>query len=307
MGERGMRAWLEDCDHRRYANPRAVLEELAAKMNEVPEELGPLWFGVAGSCQRLLFRYQRARECFEEGMALANARLDHSAAGDLHQRIFTLWWATPNYEKAFAETGFAMARYADAHDEIGMAKVLVDRGLVLGNMGKWKWSDQCLLQALRVLPQKVAASRAAALLGRSRNLMVEGKGNAALITAMEAEETARDPLNQAKGKWQTGKILVELGRYPEGAARIEQAAEALMDLAPNNGVLATLDLAGIYLAAGDSESAYRMARNLGAILPAIERGAARLAAVELVNLGWAGRGLSLTVLQNARERLRRLY
>ena len=299
--------WLEGCDRRRYQDPRGVLAELEERIDDVPQPLMPLWCGVAGSCYRLLYELEKALDLLETGLAAADKHLDHSAAGNIHQRIFTVLWATPDYEKALDETRFAMTRYADVGNQTGIGKVLVDRGLVLGELQELKWSNSCSWRALEILPEEERPNRAAAYHQISRNILAgEGDGEEALRLSLVAESLAEDPENLAKGTWQTGRVMLHLGD-PDGIKRIEAAAEALLELSPASGAMAVLDLAGQYLVLGDAASAHRAARSLRAILPCIGGKAAKLAAIELVNIGLAGKGLSRAVLGAARERMHRFY
>jgi tetratricopeptide (TPR) repeat protein len=254
-----------------------------------------------------LFRYDEAHDVLREGLDTADEALDHAAAGDIHQRIFTVWWVTPNYFRALNETHLAMTRYVEAGCEVGIGKVLVDRGNAFLTLDKREWSDECFHTALGRLPESVGSHRAAAWQGLGINRVARGDHKGALQMLREAEQIPLDPMNRSKVKWLSGQVLAQAGRFPLAIERLEEAAEALLQLAPNNGALCVIDLAATYLKAGDQPSSHRAVRMLQEILPSIERKAALMAAAELVNLGLAGKGLTLALLKKAKGRGSRFY
>ena len=302
----GSEGWLLEKDTLRYFDPSATHSDLmrAAEEGRISLDLLPLWCGVTGSCLRLMLRYDDAMETLNEGLECALESDDLAMAGDLHQRLSMVWWATMHFDEALQENCRALAMHAEAANPIGMGRSLVDRGIVLGSQGLFQRSTDCFARGLEELPGSELRHKATALHGIGHNLLEQGHRTEAKAYLEEAEELPLDPLNQAKLIWVTGKALCDKGSYESGLLRLHRATETLCDLAPNCGIIANIDLVAAYLQKGDGVMAHQLAAEMLKVIPAIKnRRAVEVATMELVNLGLAGKGLTLSILEAKKKKV----
>ena len=303
-----IRRWLEECDRQRYLDPRGVLVNLEERIDDIPQSLMPLWCGVAGSCYRLVYDYKSAQEILGIGLKAANRTLDHSSAGDIHQRLFTLNLSRADYKKGLEETSRAIVRYLEGAEPIGVAKSFVDRGSAFAMLGESARAATFFEMALAELPESVPRSRAAAFQGAAYILAREGKLQAALTMIRESEAIPTNPFTEAKTQWLNATILSSGGKHEEALDKLFECSDLLLEIAPNSGVLAKVDLVVALLKAGKPVEAHQTAAALTRFISVFTHKNASMALVELANLGLAGQGLTLAILRSARERVsRHLY
>jgi len=304
VGERG-KVWLEELDELRYTAAPAVIASIDEHLEEIDPDEIPFSLGVLGSAQRMNFDYTRAEGHIKQGLKFADEVLDHLTAGGLHQRLSMVWSDCGDYAGAYSQNCFAIARHQECENSVGVARTMVDRGIIQGHRGCYQWSTSAFHKALERLPESETKNRATALHGLAHNSIAQGDRSVAIRFALKAERIPVDPLNSAKLTWSAGAILATAGQYLDAFPRLRKARQTLEALAPVDAALVTIDICEVFLLSGQPAEAYKEAKKMLAFLEPLRARTvlAEGAAYELAAIGVRGKGLTFAALATARTRI----
>jgi tetratricopeptide (TPR) repeat protein len=293
-----MRGRLSELDRERYSDPEAVEAELLDRAKEMPAEDLPFWCGVMGSTLRLQGRLEEASEILAEGLRLADLRLDHVAAGDLHQRRSVVLQFQVDLDGAFSENCKALARHIDADNEQGQARSLVDRGTILGAMGKMEWALDCFERSLAMLAPEEIRNRYSAHIAIARIKLEQENTCEATYHLNAAAQLEPDPYHLGKLMWAAGKVSAN-------EVLLRRSVELLEQASPIDSLFASIDLVRHLLAVGQPRKAHLEAASLSRLIGRLKHDrAAQVAAAEIANLSLRGE-LTLAALGKVSARVSR--
>jgi tetratricopeptide (TPR) repeat protein len=301
VGRKEARAWLEEADERRYDDPEGVYAELLARP-DVPDGDLPLWFGVAGSCLRLMDQLEDAEATLRAALGLP--WLTNCQAGDLYQRLSLVFWNAGSYEKAMTENAQAVALFVEVDCQIGLGRSLVDRGLFHYEAEATDRAKWVLQRAIDILPRQEKKHLAAANHGLALCAIRAQNPTEALAYADEARRFQLDDLNRGKLEWLLGVTFSKLGKRRQANEMFISATETLARISPINAALCTIDHCEVLLAWGRGRAAHRVASGMAMFVGALRNTRqAQAATIELARIGLRGKGLTRALLAEYRARV----
>ncbi|MCP4249048.1 MAG: tetratricopeptide repeat protein, partial [bacterium] len=209
---------------------------------------------------------------------------------------------------ALALTDLAIVRHATGCHHRGIARSLVDRGMWLYYLGEPRQAIEAQQAALEQLPEDEQRNRFSAL--QNLGLCYQGLGETR--QAWRCANLAVE-LVDGLGDWLRGKLLWLMAFLRLDEGEDQQAEELLREVIvlfkpihPIESAVATTDLARLQLHNRRPADAYETARNAVYLSGALKKNRIAAAAIEdLCRYGYAGRGLTVEVIDGIARTIRK--
>jgi tetratricopeptide (TPR) repeat protein len=296
-------AYLDHLDSLRYQRPREarrLVETLATHLlpalaaGEARRVLDCRALGILGSCQRLLGESLAAAWTLRKSLALARRYRLWEVTAELLQRSAYVLSDHGQYRRALMLLREALEIHFDHQSAFGIAKTLVDRGILSGYIGADRDAIKLLARALRELPQRGSGKA----LERNREAIYHhlvlahtalGELNVADRWLREATQTL-GPGDRVRARlgWQRGKLL--LARRAPDVAEVElrSALDIFDQHRDPDAQQVTFDLLRVLVASGRTREAGRLASDRAGLVFKDPQGATA-ALQELTGGGREGR------------------
>ena len=313
------RAYVEYLDAFRYDDPRdaaldakAVAVKLVPRLGEPQAErlaLQARAIGVYGSAQRQRGRYATAARAVRVALELARRYELEEETARLLQRGAYVLSDHGRHEAAMGLLDEALLIYFDLDLQLGLGRVLVDRGFVYYHQADYESALNCLSRGIAVVERDVM-SLPRTLLAAYQILGLVHKELGELDQAEDAlaraAETVQEPgeVNRAKLAWLRGDLACERNAYADAEERFCQAREILEQCKSPDAALVSLDLTKTLLAQGKGDEAIELAVEMVNYLSAFPRNKVLRAAVPaFAQAAVAGR-LSLARVEDLQAKFR---
>ena len=257
---------LEEIDSLRYENPFAAQMKLAAILDSLPGEQMPYALNVAASCYRMIQEFGKSALCANTAGLLAAKFKNRLAQGDHFQRWVYLLSDVSMKPLALKRNGDSREKFLEASAVGKVAETVVDRAYCLEQLGRIQDALDCYLAAgeldehlsfrNRVTWRQAAAGRLTQLhkIRDARSFLAEALD---LVNELDPSSLLRNQV-----LWQRGLIEASAQRVDTAERLMVEVATQLSKSHPADSLLALLDLAAIFLGAGQNT---RCSRLLGSV------------------------------------------
>ena len=314
------RAYLEHLDTLRYENA-AQAAKLAEKVatHLVPALPGPrrergalqcAAIGIFASARRMKGRFATAARAFRMGLELARRTGNRAETAALLQRSSYLLKDFGHFERALDYLREALEIYVDLDCEAGLARTLIDRGMMLYYLGKYQTAVGVLEQALRRLDAgqiRDPRNRFAAYQCLAYAHVQLGDLEGAESQLAKATDVAGSDRGVYWGKlrWLQGSLALKRGAYRRAERLLRSASQALATQENSaQEALVSIDLVEALLAQGRLDEACELAAGMARFLGSLRNNRlAEMATFQLVRAGLDGT-LSRRLLNSMRAQQR---
>ncbi len=311
------RAYLEHLDSLRYDNAvqaAKLVEKVATHLiPKLPGErderlaLQCLALGIFGSARRRKGRLADAARAFRLALELSRRAHLRAETAALLQRASYLLKDVGHFERSLSYLREALEIYVDLGSETGIAKTLVDRGMMLCYLGEYDTAVAVLEQALRRLDGS----------GQTRNLFAVHQFLAYAHEQLGDLDAAERQLETAttfgglehgffwsKLRWLQGTLALKRGAYRRSEELLRSAWQVLSDQEhPAQAALLSVDLVEALLAQERLEEACALATSMARLLESMRNNhLAKKAVYQLVRSGLDGK-LTRQLLGKVRSQL----
>ncbi len=311
------RAYLDHLDSLRYDNAAQaakLVEKVATRL--IPELPGPrserlallcLAFGIFGSARRRKGRFTGAARAFRLALELSRRTRMRAETAALLQRASYLLKDVGHSERSLTYLREALEIYVDIGSETGIAKTLVDRGMMLCYLGEYDTAVEVLGQALRRLDGS----------SLTKNLFAAYQYLAYAHEQLGDLDAAERQLEKAtsfgglehgffwsKLRWLQGTLALKRGAYQRSEELLRSAWQVLSAQEhPLQEALVSIDLVEAMLAQGRVDEACEWATRMARLLECFRKNRlAEMAVFHLVRAGLDGK-LSRQLLGDVRSQL----
>ncbi len=313
-------AYLEHLESLRYDNPsRAAKLAMTVAVALIPTLPGPqtarlsmlcLTLGIFGSARRLEGRFASAAAAFQLALELARRHRLQADLASLLQRASYLLRDHGRFEPALLVLREALELYLDVGDREGVAKVLVDRGMMLCYLGDFEAAECVLGRALDHLAGSEAVDArnhfaAYQYLAYSREQQGDLAGAERWLEEAIRVKGLERGFYWGKLRWQQGTLAFRRGDYPRSEALLRAARAVFEKEEPGQQVLLAVDLLEALVAQGKTEEAGQLAKGMASLLARFRNNRLMEAAVTRIVSSALTDELSLDLLAEVRRELRR--
>ncbi len=295
---------LKTLDRMRYQEPQRVLDHAAGLIEFCPRELLPKFLGVSGSAWRLLVNLDKAEHSIQSGIRMAQLLGDEKAVGELLQRLCYVFIERSQWKRALVVSEQATMRFIRCEERVSVGKSLVDQGILLRLLGRFREAIAVQKMALELLPPEETHNRTASLVNVGINLRGLRRPKEALVFASRAEQEAIDlpQVEQDRVKWLRGNLCADFGSLDEASRLLAEVVESLAKVHLGEMALAACDLARIQLLRKETNAAFRTVGALTLLLEPMRKNQVISEAVaDLLRNG--EKGLTPALVQGVRSRI----
>ncbi len=317
------RAYLEHLDSLRYDNAvqaAKLVEKVATRL--IPELPGPpgdrlallcLALGIYGSSRRHKGRFAEAARSFRLALELSRRAGLRGETAALLQRASYLLKDAGQSERSLSYLREALEIYVDLGSETGIAKTLVDRGMMLCYLGEYETAVSVLEQALR----RLSGSGGGGDSGLTKNLFAAYQFQAYAYEQLGDLDTAEAQLEKAtafgglehgfywaKLRWLQGTLALKRGAYRRSEELLRSASQVISTQEnPMQEALVSIDLVESLLAQEKIDEACALATNRARLLERFrDNRLVEMAIVQFVRAGLEG-NLTRQLLSEVRAQL----
>ncbi len=311
------RAYLEHLDSLRYDNAAQAIklvEKVATHL--IPALPGPAGdrlalqcyaLGIFGSARRQTGRFAEAARTFRTALELSRRARLRAETAALLQRASYLLKDFGHFERSLTYLREALEIHVDLDSNEGIAKTLVDRGMMLGAIGDYETSVRVLEQALRRLEGS----------GLTRNVFAAYQFLAYAYEQLGELDAAEHQLAKAttvaglergfywgKLQWMQGTLALKRGAYRRSEELLRSARRAAsIQEHPAQEALISVDLTEALLAQGRLDEASELATGMARLLESFHNNRlAKIAIFQLVRTSLDGK-LTRRALEEVRSQL----
>ncbi len=274
------RAYLEHLDALRYEDPQeaAKLAETAAA-DLIPHLRAPraeqltllcLAIGVFASAHRYIGKVPVATRAVRVALELARRYGLDLATADLLERGAYVLGSHGQYKRALVLLREAQEIYSDRGLPACCGRILVGRGIMLGQSGRHDFAAAVFKQALAALPEQEALARwrSAAYHGIAISYRQLGELQSAVdwLEQAIASSGSMGVINRAKLVWLQGSIHFDSRSYRQAQQAFCRTRQMLGDKDPFESALVCLDEARALLAQGDVADVQQLAKEMATML-----------------------------------------
>lgn len=305
------RAYLEHLDSMRYDNAMQaakLVEKVATHL--IPALPGPnrerialqcRALGIFASAWRLKGRFATAAQAFRMALELSRRARCRAETADLLQRASYLLKDHGHFERSLSYLREALEIYVDLDCDSGIARTLVDRGMMFYYLGEYETTVDVLKQALRRLG--ASQNRETSSAGDQRNLFTAYQCLAYAYEQLGELEEAEDQLAKAtttagldhgiywgKLRWLQGSLALARGDYRRSEELLRSASQVLSTQEnPAQEALVAIDLVEALLAQERLDEACQLAASMARLLGSLHNNRlAKMATLQLVRAGLDG-------------------
>ncbi len=292
----------------RRNSPREVIQQITACLDQADGEQLPRLLSTAGSAWRHLIQLDKAQHALNSALQMAEDLDMPALTGDLLQRLGYVVADAGEHATAWRLARRATDTYTLVADLEGIGKSFVDQGIWLFYLDRTDEAIAAHQAALRYLPPSAEENRCAALqaLGLCHRRRGELEEAANYADQARLLEGSLDPFGRARLIWLQGQIAADQERYAEAEESLSEAARSLMKLHPGDAALITTELVHLQLRRGHNERAYETASTMISLVEPLNRQPLISAAVvELLRCCLSGRGLTLSLVAEVKNKLRK--
>lgn len=189
---------------------------------------------MAGNCEYVLTRYERAENHYKGALsALANLSEDElQLRGSVYQKLGALYYASGRFEKAVEVLENSWEYAQDTGDEESAHDTLRYIAMSHRQLGNWDQAEEWL-ERDEELVQEIGGYTREVYLGynyleRGHLYAAQNRYDDALQVLADAiswfEDSAGDPVAEAKGHIETGKIFIEMSEFAKAIDALDKAA-----------------------------------------------------------------------------------
>ncbi len=268
--------------------------------------------GVLGSCHRLAGDIAFAAGTIRRGLAEARRHGLQEATAELLQRGAYVLSDRGRYRRALELLREAFEIYFDRELGFGVARTLVDRGIMMGYAGADGEAVALLGRAHRELPEEAASvtSQRRGALERNREAVYHHlvMAHTALGELATAERWLREATRrlgsqrhvEARLAWQRGRLLLARGASLSAERELREALDTFDEDRDPSSELVRLDLLQVLLSTGRHREARRLADEQASLARVRRRAAVDTAFSRLARAGREGR-LTLRLVRSAAD------
>ncbi len=293
-------------DAHRYRDAREAARFARDDLDKVvagllPAAWGVPLLGVYGSALRMLEEHDASLQTLVAALEVTEPTGDQATLGDLLQRLaYAVADRCGDHRRALRLGRRATDFHFLAGDLNKAGKTLVDRGRWLSKLRRFQEADQVLIRALELLGSEEHRHRFSALQILGLVQCELGNLRGAHQHAARAAELAPHV-----GSWLASMLLrlrariaIEQRQYDAAEAHLREAIEVFSPVSAGEAARATAELVRVLLLQDRPDEAVATAKTMAQFIVPLEEESevAAKAAVELLNSGQAGGGITMELV-----------
>ena len=300
---------IDALDSLRYADASEAArraERTLAKTKDVVHAARLL--GVWAASLRLLERSDEALVMHGQALQLASQLGCRPLTAELAERSVGIVADRGDYAFGIELADFALGLYAELGHDDGMGRALVDRGIMLVQMGKPREAIASYSAALNYLAEDNSPFRCAAFQGLGVVQLRTGELAAADRSLKQALVHAHDKDSYLCGRvaWLRARIAFARGHLEAAETYFDQALATISERSPIDTVLVSAERVRLLLKMGRIGEACGFARDMTKLLlPIDDRPMARAALTDLIRAGMQGDALNIALVDRTIRALKR--